>query len=74
MKTETLENELKDEKRAHEEALAKYKELEEQLQRLDTHPISYYSLEVLKLGIFCTSIPTCRLDHNICIYVGLVRK
>ncbi|KHN12652.1 Filament-like plant protein 4 [Glycine soja] len=33
MKTETLENELEDEKRAHEEALAKYKELEEQLQR-----------------------------------------
>ncbi|KAL2318843.1 hypothetical protein Fmac_032719 [Flemingia macrophylla] len=33
MKTETLENELKDEKRAHEAALAKYRELEEQLQR-----------------------------------------
>ncbi|KAK7321798.1 hypothetical protein VNO77_32747 [Canavalia gladiata] len=33
MKTETLENELEDEKRAHEAALAKYKELEEQLQR-----------------------------------------
>ncbi|XP_027330782.1 filament-like plant protein 4 isoform X3 [Abrus precatorius] len=40
IKTETLENELTDEKRAHEAALAKYKELEEQLQRLDTHPIS----------------------------------
>ncbi|XP_004499237.1 filament-like plant protein 4 [Cicer arietinum] len=33
MKTETLENELKDEKRSHEADLAKYKELEEQLQR-----------------------------------------
>ncbi|XP_027330779.1 filament-like plant protein 4 isoform X2 [Abrus precatorius] len=33
IKTETLENELTDEKRAHEAALAKYKELEEQLQR-----------------------------------------
>ncbi|RZB70192.1 filament-like plant protein 4 [Glycine soja] len=33
MKTETLENELEDEKKAHEEALAKYKEIEEQLQR-----------------------------------------
>ncbi|CAJ1972525.1 unnamed protein product [Sphenostylis stenocarpa] len=33
MKTETLENELEDEKRAHEAALAKYKELEEQLKR-----------------------------------------
>ncbi|XP_020203771.1 filament-like plant protein 4 isoform X2 [Cajanus cajan] len=33
MKTETLENELEDEKRVHEEALAKYRELEEQLQR-----------------------------------------
>lgn len=33
MKTETLENELKDEKRSHEAALAKCKELEEQLQR-----------------------------------------
>ncbi|TKY57644.1 Filament plant protein 4 [Spatholobus suberectus] len=33
MKTETLENELEDEMRAHEAALAKYRELEEQLQR-----------------------------------------
>jgi len=41
MKTETLENELEDEKRAHEAALAKCKELEEQLQRLDTHSVSY---------------------------------
>jgi len=41
MKTETLENELKDEKRSHEAALAKCKELEEQLQRLDVYPISY---------------------------------
>ncbi|ESW32675.1 hypothetical protein PHAVU_001G008000 [Phaseolus vulgaris] len=36
MKTETLENELEDEKRAHEAALAKYKELEEQLQRSES--------------------------------------
>ncbi|KAK7283404.1 hypothetical protein RIF29_12899 [Crotalaria pallida] len=34
-KTETLENELQDEKRAHEAALAKSKELEEQLQRIE---------------------------------------
>ncbi|RDX84159.1 Filament-like plant protein 4, partial [Mucuna pruriens] len=33
MKAETLENELEDEKRAHEAALAKYSELEEQLHR-----------------------------------------
>jgi peptidoglycan hydrolase CwlO-like protein len=32
---ETLENELHDEKKAHEAALAKSKELEEQLLRLD---------------------------------------
>ncbi|KAK7382964.1 hypothetical protein VNO78_28629 [Psophocarpus tetragonolobus] len=33
MKTETLESELEDEKRAHEASLAKCRELEEQLQR-----------------------------------------
>ncbi|KAI4336796.1 hypothetical protein L6164_015277 [Bauhinia variegata] len=33
VKTETLENELQDEKRGHEETLTKCKELEEQLQR-----------------------------------------
>ncbi|KAI4316912.1 hypothetical protein L6164_024841 [Bauhinia variegata] len=33
VKTETLENELQDEKRGHEETLAKCKDLEEQLQR-----------------------------------------
>ncbi|KAF7817634.1 Filament-like plant protein 4 [Senna tora] len=33
VKTETLENELQDEKRGHEDALAKCKELEEQWQR-----------------------------------------
>ncbi|XP_061375362.1 filament-like plant protein 4 isoform X2 [Gastrolobium bilobum] len=36
MKTETLEIELKDEKRGHEAALAKFKELEEQLQRYES--------------------------------------
>ncbi|KAJ1421649.1 Filament-like plant protein [Sesbania bispinosa] len=35
IKTEALENELQDEKRAHEAALAKSKELEEQLQRIE---------------------------------------
>lgn len=47
VKTETLENELQDEKRGHENALAKCKELEEQLQRLDIHPISYQVLMFL---------------------------
>ncbi|XP_014504590.1 filament-like plant protein 4 isoform X1 [Vigna radiata var. radiata] len=36
MKTTTLENELEDEKKAHEAALAKHKELEEQLQRIES--------------------------------------
>ncbi|XP_027354669.1 filament-like plant protein 4 isoform X1 [Abrus precatorius] len=35
-KTETLENELQDEKRAHDAALAKSRELEEQLQRIES--------------------------------------
>ncbi|XP_061373274.1 filament-like plant protein 4 [Gastrolobium bilobum] len=35
IKTETLENELQDEKRAHEADLARSKELEEQLQRIE---------------------------------------
>ncbi|KAF7829586.1 Filament-like plant protein 4 [Senna tora] len=49
-KTETLENELRDEKRDHEDALAKCKELEEQLQRFDAHPISYWLLNVCSIS------------------------
>ncbi|KAK7310956.1 hypothetical protein RJT34_08773 [Clitoria ternatea] len=36
IKTESLENELQEEKKAHEAALAKSKELEEQLQRIES--------------------------------------
>jgi hypothetical protein len=60
MKTESLENELKDEKRSHEAALAKCKELEEQLQRLDFHPsteITHILRDPFLLaGLFTTAV------------------
>jgi hypothetical protein len=60
MKTESLENELKDEKRSHEAALVKCKELEEQLQRLDFHPsteITHILRDPFLLaGLFTTAV------------------